>query len=84
MGGDARWMGKPHGSVFAMAGEMLGGKQLMVGDSLRTDIAGAQAAGLDTAFITSGIHKQDYADQGAALFAQYGITPSYTLPRLAW
>ncbi len=84
MGGDARWMGKPHGSVFAMAGEMLGGKLLMVGDSLRTDIAGAQAAGLDTAFITSGIHKQDYADQGAALFAQYGITPSYTLPRLAW
>ncbi len=80
MGGDARWMGKPHKAVFEMARAMLGGKLLMVGDSLRTDIAGAQAAGLDTVFVRSGIH----AGAGDALFAEYGITPTYALPTLRW
>jgi len=80
MGGDARWMGKPHKAVFEIAQQMLGGKVLMVGDSLRTDIAGAQAAGLDTVFIRSGIH----AGAGDALFAEYGITPTYALPTLRW
>ncbi len=80
MGGDARWMGKPHKAVFEMAGEMLGGKLLMVGDSLRTDIAGAQAAGLDTVFIHSGIH----AGTDEALFEAEGLFPSYTLPHLCW
>ena len=80
MGGDARWMGKPHKSVFEMAQNMLGGKLLMVGDSLRTDIAGAQGAGLDTVFIRSGIH----AGADESMFDQEGIYPTYTLPRLVW
>ncbi len=80
MGGDARWMGKPHKAVFAMAGEMLGGRLLMVGDSLRTDIAGASAAGLDTVFVKSGIHAED-ADQA---LKDSAVTPSFSLPRLAW
>ncbi len=80
MGGDARWMGKPHKAVFGMAREMLGGTLLMVGDSLRTDIAGAQAAGLDTLFIRSGIHQG--ADE--AMFKDEGVFPRYTLPRLMW
>lgn len=78
MGGDARWMGKPHKMVFEVAGEMLGGRLLMVGDSLRTDIAGAQEAGLDTVFVESGIHA------GARLFDDYGVYPTYTLPTLRW
>ncbi len=80
MGGDARWMGKPHKVVFDMARDMLGGKLLMVGDSLRTDIAGAQAAGLDTLFIKSGIH----AGASTALFEEEGVSPNYTLPQLRW
>ncbi|MCF6274034.1 MAG: TIGR01459 family HAD-type hydrolase [Rhodobacteraceae bacterium] len=84
MGGDARWMGKPHKAVFDMAGDILGGRLLMVGDSLRTDITGAAGAGLDTVFIKNGIHTADIAEHGEALFAQYGIEPSYTLPRLVW
>jgi len=85
MGGDARWMGKPHGAVFTMAKGMLGTENLlMVGDSLRTDIAGAQGAGLDTVFITSGIHKDDFDRLGSGLFAEYGITPGYSLPHVVW
>lgn len=81
IGGDARWMGKPHGAVFKMSKTMLGGDNLlMVGDSLRTDIAGAIAAGLDTVFIQSGIH----AGAGDRLFAEYGIHPTFTLSHLAW
>ncbi len=80
MGGDARWMGKPHKAVFEKAKTMLGGRLLMVGDSLRTDIAGGQSAGLDTVFVQSGIH----AGAGETLFAEHQITPTYTLPRLCW
>lgn len=80
MGGDARWMGKPHKAVFEMASKMLGGKLLMVGDSLRTDIAGAQGAGLDTVFIQNGIHK----GAGEELFQAEGIFPSYSLPWVSW
>ena len=80
MGGDARWMGKPHKAVFEMAQEMLGGKLLMVGDSLRTDIAGAQAAGLDTVFVQSGIH----AGAGATVYETNGVYPEYALPQLCW
>ncbi len=80
MGGDARWMGKPHVAVFDMVQGMLGGKLLMVGDSLRTDIAGAQGAGLDTVFVRSGIH----AGADEAMFAQEGIFPTFTLPQLIW
>ncbi|NOR62042.1 MAG: TIGR01459 family HAD-type hydrolase [Rhodobacteraceae bacterium] len=80
MGGDARWMGKPHKAVFAMAQEMLGGKLLMVGDSLRTDIAGAQGAGLDTVFVRSGIH----VGAEEAMFAQENVYPKFTLPQLIW
>jgi len=80
MGGDARWMGKPHKAVFEMAQEILRGRLLMVGDSLRTDFAGAQGAGLDTVFVRSGIH----AGAGDSLFAEYEITPKYALPTLRW
>ncbi len=80
MGGDARWMGKPHKAVFKMAEEMLGGHLLMVGDSLRTDIAGASAAGLDTVFIKSGIHAGD----GDQAIKDSPVTPTFSLPRLAW
>jgi len=85
MGGDARWMGKPHKAVFEMARQMLGGRLLMVGDSLRTDIAGAQAAGLDTLFIRNGIHKNDiHKNDGDGVFAKHGIHPDYTLDHLVW
>ena len=68
-----------------MAAEMLGGERLlMVGDSLRTDIAGAIAAGLDTVFVESGIHIADFETAGANLFSQYDIYPTFTLSHLAW
>jgi ribonucleotide monophosphatase NagD (HAD superfamily) len=40
-------------------GQPDGARILAVGDSLHTDIAGGNAAGVDTALITGGIHCQE-------------------------
>jgi ribonucleotide monophosphatase NagD (HAD superfamily) len=38
---------------------------LAIGDSLRTDIAGAAGAGLDSLFIAGGIHAEELGMTGA-------------------
>jgi HAD superfamily hydrolase (TIGR01459 family) len=59
MGGDVRWHGKPFPDIYRQSFSLLGiddpRRVLGVGDSLRTDIAGGAAAGIDTLFITSGL-----------------------------
>jgi len=52
---------------------------LMVGDSLHTDILGAQAAGIRSALVT-GYGVLCGADVAAAI-AHAGIRPDYILPR---
>ena len=63
-GGRVRWHGKPHRSIYDACVRLLGiaprGRILAVGDSLRTDIAGAAAAGLDSLFIAGGIHAEEF------------------------
>ncbi|QEX24344.1 haloacid dehalogenase [Hypericibacter adhaerens] len=58
-GGRVRYHGKPHIGVyrrcFAALGGMAATRILAVGDSLRTDIAGAAAAGTDSLLILGGI-----------------------------
>ncbi len=69
-GGQVRWHGKPYRSVYDSCLSLLGiarrSRILAVGDSLRTDIAGAAAAGLDSLFIAGGIHAQEFGISGAA------------------
>ncbi|MEL6183131.1 MAG: HAD-IA family hydrolase [Myxococcota bacterium] len=49
-------LGKPEPHIFAAARARLGTDDLvMVGDQRATDIAGAKAAGLDAALVTSGV-----------------------------
>ena len=63
-GGRVRWHGKPFGSVYDTCLGLLGiddrSRVLAVGDSLRTDIAGAGAAGLDSILIAGGIHAREF------------------------
>jgi HAD superfamily hydrolase (TIGR01459 family) len=63
-GGRVRWHGKPFGSVYETCLELLGicdrSRILAVGDSLRTDIAGAAGAGLDSILIAGGIHAEEF------------------------
>ncbi|HJU15616.1 MAG TPA: TIGR01459 family HAD-type hydrolase [Stellaceae bacterium] len=64
MGGYVRWHGKPHPSVYDTCLGLLGiaerARILAVGDSLRTDIAGAGAAGLDSLLIAGGVHAEEF------------------------
>jgi ribonucleotide monophosphatase NagD (HAD superfamily) len=63
-GGRVRWHGKPFCSVYDTCLGLLGiddrSRVLAVGDSLRTDIAGAGAAGLDSILIAGGIHAREF------------------------
>ena len=63
-GGRVRWHGKPFRSVYDTCIGLLGiadrTRVLAVGDSLRTDIAGAAGAGIDGLFIAGGIHAEEF------------------------
>jgi phosphoglycolate/pyridoxal phosphate phosphatase family enzyme len=59
-------VGKPSPAAFEVALDVLGlpaNRVLMIGDRLDTDIAGAQAVGLDSAFILSGVDSFDDIDR---------------------
>ncbi len=70
-GGHVRWHGKPFPSVYDTCLGLLGigerPRVLAIGDSLRTDIAGAAAASIDSLLIAGGIHAGEFgmADGGA-------------------
>jgi HAD superfamily hydrolase (TIGR01450 family) len=61
-------VGKPSPAAFEVALDVLGlpaNRVLMIGDRLDTDIAGAQAAGLDSALVLSGVDSlRDIARSG--------------------
>ena len=63
-GGRVRWHGKPFRSVYDTCLDLLGiddrSRILAVGDSLRTDIAGAVGAGIDSVLIVGGIHADEF------------------------
>ncbi len=63
MGGDVTYHGKPHAPVYEWAWELLGhpekSKILAIGDSLHTDIQGANNFGIDSAFNLVGIHWEE-------------------------
>jgi HAD superfamily hydrolase (TIGR01459 family) len=67
-GGHVRWHGKPFHSVYDACLRLLGiadrSNILAVGDSLRTDIAGAAGAGIDSLLIAGGIHADELATTG--------------------
>jgi HAD superfamily hydrolase (TIGR01459 family) len=90
VGGDVRSIGKPNRPIYDMALQSLGmarRRVLAIGDSLRTDIAGAAAAGIDSAWILGGIHGEAVAGdigRAAAMSADYGLAPAFCLNSLQW
>jgi HAD superfamily hydrolase (TIGR01459 family) len=60
MGGKTIVLGKPHAPIYQAALKMAGNppldKVLGLGDSMRTDLRGAQEQGFDCVFFTGGIH----------------------------
>jgi HAD superfamily hydrolase (TIGR01459 family) len=96
-GGRVRWHGKPHPSVYDSCLALLGlgdrSRILAIGDSVRTDIAGAAAAGLDSLFVIGGIHADEFGMAGGGepdmarvetALAPLARRPVAIMRRLAW
>lgn len=91
MGGTVYYHGKPspdlYLSVMKQAGITDKERVLMIGDSLRTDIKGANAAGIHSIFIKSGIHRlkelgstmKAVDEDLEKLYDVYDATPTYVM-----
>jgi HAD superfamily hydrolase (TIGR01459 family) len=95
LGGRVRWHGKPYPSVYDSCLDLLAiadrRRILAIGDSLRTDIAGAANAGLDSLFVAGGIHAAEFGQDGrldpariAAAVAQSGTSPLGATATFVW
>ncbi len=100
MGGDVLYAGKPHRPIYELAlsraeqargAHVPHGRVLAIGDSVRTDLTGATALGLDCLFVTSGIHSEelggrDDPDLGklGEIFAAAKLAPKAVTRRLVW
>jgi HAD superfamily hydrolase (TIGR01450 family) len=71
-------LGKPGPQLFAEAQRRVGGRVVMIGDQLETDIAGACAAGIDAALL-AGVSRWPPAAPGAAMSVPSGVAPRYLL-----
>jgi HAD superfamily hydrolase (TIGR01459 family) len=95
-GGPVTYAGKPHLPIyemtFATIAKLKGrdvekSKILAIGDGLKTDIAGAAAAGIDSVFVASGVSAAGgRLDEEvlSSLFAGLPVPPIAAMPRLAW
>jgi HAD superfamily hydrolase (TIGR01459 family) len=101
LGGEVLYCGKPHAPIYeaalGKAASFRGGevpplaRVLAIGDSVRTDLKGAAAFGVDCLFVISGIHAEDLGGPQApdmsglsAIFAGAGVAPKAVTRALAW
>jgi len=101
LGGEVLYCGKPYAPIYeaalGSAAAFRGGERpplrrvLAIGDSVRTDLKGAAAFGVDCMFVISGIHAEEFGDREApdlssldAIFAAAGVTPKAVARRLEW
>jgi len=96
-GGEVIFYGKPHRPIYeraiALASERRGhavelNRVLAIGDSVRTDLAGAQSFGIDCLFVTRGIHSEEFEgiDQldPASVRELFGHPPRALMRELKW
>jgi HAD superfamily hydrolase (TIGR01459 family) len=97
LGGEVIFYGKPHRPIYeravALAVEQRGvptplARVLAIGDSVRTDLAGAHGFGIDCLFVTRGIHAGDFEgiDQldPASVKELFGHPPLALMRELRW
>jgi HAD superfamily hydrolase (TIGR01459 family) len=101
LGGEVSWVGKPRPLVYervrALIAETLGRmpsarRILCIGDALRTDVAGANAAGHDCIMTLAGIHAHQIGLKGQAfdgqalscLARESGFIPTMSMVSLHW
>ena len=97
LGGTVRYYGKPYRPIydtcFAALGVFDPRRILAIGDSLRTDIAGATSIGMDAVLVIGGIHGDELAAGGdsetverrlAEACTRAGHIPIAAVPAFLW
>ncbi len=97
MGGDVIFYGKPHRPIYDRALALAKTKRgtdvqlqrvLAIGDSVRTDLAGAHGYGIDLLFVTRGIHAGDFDGveqmDAAEVKELFGHPPKALMRELKW
>jgi HAD superfamily hydrolase (TIGR01459 family) len=97
LGGEVIFYGKPHRPIYQRAVQLAAGhrghpvdlsKVLAIGDSVRTDLAGAHDFGIDCLFVTRGIHSEEFEgiDQldAASVKELFGHPPRALMRELRW
>ena len=97
LGGEVIFYGKPHRPIYERAIELAAERQshpialsrvLAIGDSVRTDLAGAHGFGIDCLFVTRGIHSEEFEgiDQldPASVKELFGHPPKALMRELRW
>ena len=96
IGGEVVWVGKPYPMVYARARAMLrdmtgleNPRLLAIGDGPKTDMSGAEAAGIDALFIGGGLASASGADIEnpeaiAAILAEENTQARYAMRHLVW
>lgn len=97
LGGEVIFYGKPHRPIYERAMELAAARRgaavdrkrvLAIGDSVRTDLAGAHSFGIDCLFVTRGIHSEEFEgiDQldPTSVKELFGHPPKALIRELRW
>jgi HAD superfamily hydrolase (TIGR01459 family) len=105
MGGEVYYAGKPYRPLYALAlaetakaraarglaGDVALKRVLAIGDSVRTDLKGANDLGIDCLFVTAGIHAEELGSREdpdlaalGTIFAAAGQMPKAVTRKLVW
>lgn len=90
MGGDVRSLGKPDPAIYAPVFRQLDlppDRVMAVGDSLRTDIAGAAAVGAAACWVLGGLHGAELGGditRARAAAVTAGLQPEAAIAGFAW
>lgn len=96
MGGSVFWRGKPDPAVFDYCVEGLNAdpsRVAVIGDTVQTDIYGANLAHMDALFVAGGVHakelgiargQQPNSDRVRSLMRRYGCDVAAVLPAFIW
>jgi len=99
-GGEVIYAGKPYRPIYeqAMAAarnargrDTAPERVLAIGDSVRTDLKGSAAFGIDCLFVTAGIHAEELGGRHspdatalAAMFKDAQVAPKFVMQQLTW
>ncbi len=88
MGGRVLYHGKPHTPVYRRCHDLLGNPDksriCAIGDSLHTDIAGANGFGIDSILNLAGIHREEITPEVLTHIDDHPHKPTYLINRFAW